>query len=421
MKTFKRPMFRKGGNVGVGIMSGITDRVQAQDGFLPGSTAAMKGAMGVTEEGINLANPLPQARVYPDLVYENIDIDEMVGTPKTQEEYIAQLQKGVGEFGGADPLTTFLLTGGPEIATATSFADAISKLGPANKALLKRLNEEAKFKRDIRLAGTKLGIGADERAEQKRFDLKKLDLSQEQQVKYLNDERAYNRLKDEDKKEYDQAIADKTRKLKKLDEKQRQNFEQNLINQGQAFELKKIKDREEFDMKKLKDQQEFQKELLKEEREAAESYKERDFMETYENNSVQAGNRAKYENEKIQSKMTEKFGSQNAGLAGGPDGDLEKKKKKDNIGKVYYDVNDGKVKKLKRDTATNTYSFEIIDIDTFEKPKPSDKEADAAKTKLQKEKEAADIKKRYQGLYLPDVVDELQEKSKEIPFGGTGA
>ena len=52
MRTFKRPMFRKGGNVGNGIMSGITDRVQAQDGFLPGSTAQMKGAMGVTEEGI---------------------------------------------------------------------------------------------------------------------------------------------------------------------------------------------------------------------------------------------------------------------------------------------------------------------------------------------------------------------------------
>ena len=242
MKTFKRPMFRKGGNVGVGIMSGITDRVHAQDGFLPGGTAAMKGAMGVTEEGINLANPLPQARVYPDLVYENIDIDEMVGTPKTSEEYIEQLQKGVGDYGGLDPATTFLLTAGPDIATAKNFSELIGKLGPANKALIERLNEEAKFKRDIRLAGTKLGIGADERAEQKRFDLKKLDLSQEQQVKYLNDERAYNRLKDEDKKEYDQAIADKTRALKKLDEKQRQDFEQNLINKGQAFELKKIKD-----------------------------------------------------------------------------------------------------------------------------------------------------------------------------------
>ena len=32
-RTFKRPMFRKGGNVGNGIMSGITDRVQAKAGY----------------------------------------------------------------------------------------------------------------------------------------------------------------------------------------------------------------------------------------------------------------------------------------------------------------------------------------------------------------------------------------------------
>jgi len=59
MRTFKRPMFRKGGNVGNGIMTGIVDRTEAQDGYLPGSTAQMKGASGVTEEGIDLANPLP--------------------------------------------------------------------------------------------------------------------------------------------------------------------------------------------------------------------------------------------------------------------------------------------------------------------------------------------------------------------------
>ena len=247
-------MFRKGGNVGVGIMSDITDRVKAQDGFLPGSTAAMKGAMGVTEQGINLANPLPQSRKYPDLVYENIDIDEMVGTPKTTEEYIAELQKGVGKYGGADPLTTFLLTAGPQVAKATGFADAISKLAPANKALLERLDKEAEYQRDLRLAGTKLGIGAEERAEQKRFDLKKLDLSEENQVKYLNDKRAYERMRDEDKKEYDQAAADKARKLAKLDERDRLAAEQNLINQGRAFELEKIKREENFQLKLLEKQ-----------------------------------------------------------------------------------------------------------------------------------------------------------------------
>ena len=31
-RTLKRPMFRKGGNVGVGIMSGITDRTNYENG-----------------------------------------------------------------------------------------------------------------------------------------------------------------------------------------------------------------------------------------------------------------------------------------------------------------------------------------------------------------------------------------------------
>ena len=400
-------MFRKGGNVGVGIMSGITDRVQAQDGFAGEEFTRPSYSRQLTELQAN--TPIPKVSAFTPMEYENINIDEMVGTPKTQEEYIAQLQKGVGEFGGADPLTTFLLTGGPQIATATSFSDAISKLGPANAALLKRLNDEAKFKRDIRLAGTKLGIGAEERADQKTFDLKKLDLSQENQVKYLNDQRKYDQLKDQDKRDLDEVIRIRTRAYQKLDDQERKAYEQKLIDEGRAFELQLIKRKEKL-----------QKDLLDIEKKAAESFSTKDYIKEYEGNSVQAGNRAKYENEKIQTTMTEKFGSQNAGLAGGIHGDLEKKKKKGNIGKVYYDVNDGKFKRLRRDTE-GEFSYEIIDIDTFEKPKPSDKEADATKTKLQKEKDAADIKKRYQGLYLPDVVDELQEKSKEIPFGGTGA
>ena len=87
-------MFRKGGNVGTGIMTGIVDRTQAQEGYLPGSTAEMKGAMGVTERGIDLANPLPKVSEYKPMVYENIDIDSLVSEPKTQAEYIKELREG---------------------------------------------------------------------------------------------------------------------------------------------------------------------------------------------------------------------------------------------------------------------------------------------------------------------------------------
>jgi hypothetical protein len=194
MRTFKRPMFRKGGNVGNGIMSGIVDRVQAQEGFLPGSTAAMKGAMGVTEEGINLARPIPSVTKFKPMEYENINIEEMVGEPKTSAEYIEEIRAGAGDYGGYDPLTSFLLTAGPDVAKATGFADAISRLKPATQELIKQADAKAKYDRDLRLAGVKLGIGAEERAEQKTFDLKKLDLSQENQVKFLNDQRAYEEL-----------------------------------------------------------------------------------------------------------------------------------------------------------------------------------------------------------------------------------
>ena len=34
-RIFKRPMFRKGGNVGTGIMTGIVDRDNLQQGTLP--------------------------------------------------------------------------------------------------------------------------------------------------------------------------------------------------------------------------------------------------------------------------------------------------------------------------------------------------------------------------------------------------
>jgi len=252
-RTFKRPMFRKGGNVGVGIMSGITDRVQARDGFAGEEFSSPLYSRQLTELQAN--KPIDTTiRPFAPMVYENIDIEEMVGTPKTTEEYIAELEKGAGKYGGADPLTTFLLTAGPQVAKATGFADAISKLGPANKALLERLDKEAEYQRDLRLAGTKLGIGAEERAEQKTFDLKKLDLSQENEVKYLNDQRRYDQLVAEDKRNYDEAVRVKTRAYQKLDNEDKQKFEQKLIDEGRAFELEKIKREEEFQLKLLEDQ-----------------------------------------------------------------------------------------------------------------------------------------------------------------------
>ena len=399
MRTFRRPMFRKGGNVGNGIMTGIVDRTEAANGFLPGSTAAMKGASGVTEEGIDLANPLPQISQFKPMEYENIDIAEMVGTPKTSADYIEELRAAAGDYGGLDPLTSFLLTAGPSVAGATGFSDAIQRLQPGTQQLLKDAAAKAKYDRDLRLAGVKLGIGAEDRAEQRTFDLKKLDLSQENQVKFLNDQRAYDDLKDQDKRDYNEAVADKARAYQKLDNQQKKEYEEKLIKEGRAFELKKIKDDQEFREKMIDKQMDVDK-----------SYTEKDFLEVYEGDTLQAKNRADFENNKLKSKFIEKFGSNFDGFLNGPNDPQEstliKKGNNKKVGKVYYDVNTGQAKIYNKKT-DGTYGFQVIDIDTYEKPV-------TPKGKTEKEKDA-EISDRFS--YLNErqkkIIKDIQSRSSD--------
>jgi len=416
MRTFKRPMFRKGGNVGNGIMTGIVDRTEAANGFLPGSTAAMKGASGVTEEGINLANPLPQISEFKPMEYENMDIDALVGTPKTQAEYIEELRAGAGEYGGMDPLTSFLLTAGPSVAGATSFADAVNRLQPATQQLIKGADAKAKYNRDLRMAATKLALGAAEKSEDKRFKLNLQDMDQENQVKFLNDQRDYARLEKQDKRDYDEAVAAKARAYQKLDEQERKDYEQDMINQGRAFELEQIKRKEEFELEKIKDDQEFRERIvdkqLEAEREAREEekkYTEKDFLKVYEGDTLQAKNRADFENNKLKTKVLEKFGSQFEGFLNGPNDPQEstmiKKGNNKKVGKVYYDVNIGKFKIYNKKT-DGTYDFQLIkDIDTYTIP-----DAPAGSTQAEKD---AKIDKRFE--ILSDDQRKILEEIRNRP------
>jgi hypothetical protein len=423
MRTFKRPMFRKGGNVGVGIMTGIVDRTEAANGFLPGSTAEMKGASGVTEEGIDLANPLPTVSEFKPMVYENMDIDALVGTPKTQAEYIEELRAGAGDYGGMDPLTSFLLTAGPSVAGATSFADAVNRLQPATQQLIKGADAKAKYNRDLRMAATKLALGAEEKSEDKRFKLNLQDMDQENQVKFLNDQRAYARLETQDKRDYDEAVTAKARAYQKLDDQQKKEYEQRLIDQGRAFELEQIKRKEEFELEKIRDDQEFRERIIdkqldaeREAKEEAKRYTEKDFIEVYEGDTLQAKNRAEFENEKLKTKILEKFGSQFDGFLNGPNDPQEstliKKGNNKKVGKVYYDVNTGEVKIYNKKT-DGTYGFQVIDIETYVKP-------DAPKGSTKAEKDA-EIDKRFDVLSDEQrrIIEEIQ-KNKPDDFG-TGA
>ena len=369
-------MFRKGGNVGDGIMTGIVDRsMHAEDPIVTGN----------------------------DPFLSNVDI----GQPKTQAEYIEEIRAGAGDYGGMDPLTSFLLTAGPSVAGATGFADAVNRLQPATQQLIKGADAKAKYDRDVRMAGTKLALADEQKFDDRRFNLalkaddrSYQDFLKDDERSYLagikkddrlynkelikderkfnldliQDSRAYDKLQLEDKREYDAKILDEAKIYQDMKDEEKREYEQKLIQEGRAFELEKIVRAEDF-----------QKEIMAEERELDKRYTEKDFIEVYEGDTLQANNRAKFENSKLKTKFIEKFGSNFDGFLNGPNDPQEstliKKGNNKKVGKVYYDVNTGEAKIYNKKT-DGTFGFQVIDIDTYVKP-----DAPEGSTKAEKDAE----------------------------------
>tara|TARA_R100000734_G_C3312266_1_gene103256 strand:+ start:384 stop:1754 length:1371 start_codon:yes stop_codon:yes gene_type:complete len=454
MRTFKRPMFRKGGNVGNGIMTGITDRVQAQDGFLPGSTAEMKGASGVTEEGIELAFPisskvnvpdttgsiklgLPDDRPVPKYLSEEYTgglTEADLGTPKTTAEYLAELKEGAGEYGGMDPLTSFLLTAGPSVAGATGFADAIGRLQPATQQLIKEADAKAKYDRDLRRAAVNLGLQEEQKFDDRRFNLlvkaddreyqkfltddernylaevkaddriynkELIKNEREFNLELLKDQREYARLTEEDKRDYQEQIDAKARAYAKLDKEKQREYEEKLIKEGRAFELQQIIRKEEFQLK-----------LLNKELDANDPFNQKNLAKVYfeeYKSKAPANNRATYEADNIKAEMIEKVGANNVDqdplVGGGIHVSLENKKKNKNLGKVYYDVDTGEVKQLRK-TKDGEFKFDIIDLETYVKP-----ETPEVTTKDE------DISKRFDYLNPGQrkFLEDLKQKTDDTP------
>jgi len=369
---------------------------------------------------------------------ENPFVSEVdIGTPKTQAEYIEEIQAGAGGYGGYDPLTSFLLTAGPSVAGATGFADAINRLQPATKQLIEQADKKAKFDRDVRMAGTKLALGDAQKFDDRRFNLalkaddrsyqdflkddersylagiKKDDrIYNEKLIKderkfnldLIQDSRAYDKLQLEDKREYDAKILDEAKIYQDMKDEEKREYEQKLIKEGRQFELEKIIRAEDF-----------QKEIMAEERALDKRYTEKDFIEVYEGDTLQAKNRADFENKKLKTKILEKFGSQFEGFINGPNDITEQQllKNKDNkkLGKVYYDVNTGKIKRFRK--TTEGYVFEEIDIDTFVEEEPP-----KGSTKAEKD---AEIDERFK--FLSDdqkrMFEEIQKNKPDAFDIGT--
>ena len=273
-RIFKRPMFRKGGNVGTGIMTGIVDRGNYQDGTDPmiGETDQFpdpikryknEASTLNTQADNNFYTPLPKEDIDP-VMTTKADMKmpaDLFPKPDFGEErdsayYIDQLKKGGGEYGGMDPLTSFLLTAGPAITKATSFGDAISKLGPANQALIEQANKKAEYLRELGLTGTKMSLANQEKIAGRKYDYGiSLNDKQYSYASKMNDrlygekvtakqwaKEAQNRKEDLNREDWLTEQAAIRAKASLADKKA---YDLEMSNLGLENDLKKIKQQEE--------------------------------------------------------------------------------------------------------------------------------------------------------------------------------
>ena len=137
-RVFRRPMFRKGGPINDGIMTGIVDREQYGNGF-PGP--GLNNPYLIPQRGTDTSQPMN----LPDLksiTKENIDL----------------LTEAAGPRGGFDPLTTLLLQYGPQAAMETRGGSTLRNLIAAGEKPIENLiagkQKEDDFLRSIRTQAT---------------------------------------------------------------------------------------------------------------------------------------------------------------------------------------------------------------------------------------------------------------------------
>ena len=187
-RVFKRPMFRRGGNVGSGIMTGIVDRSMHKENPFVTGNQGMKTDFGKEAEILNQTYDNNSFVPYPPTEQEIKDTSPVLTTEANREmpadlfpkpdfgpergvDYFKDiLMQGGGEYGGMDPLTSFLLTAGPQIAKSTSFGDAIANLAPANKQLIEQANKKAEYLRKIGLTASEMSLNNQSKIEGREYD-----------------------------------------------------------------------------------------------------------------------------------------------------------------------------------------------------------------------------------------------------------
>ena len=389
-KKFKRPMFRRGGNVGTGIMTGIVDRTRASTGY-PNPLEDTLNTVQAPKSDYDFSFSAPTFDVP-----ESRSLDNLI-----QEREKALM--GATEYKSFDPLTRFLLTFGPAYATETRGGGGIGRaLAASQKPLaemIKEKDEEAKFKRGIRLKAVDSAISARDVTEKEIRDVKRLQEKANTEAENLARE-AKNKVlaaKDLSESQRDKALAE-------IEARKNAQIEVN-------------------------------KETAKLEAETKDPFDSPVYSAQYENLSKEIEGATPNVVDRATNFRMDKaddlraaVGASRSISGGVATFDVSDPNNKEALkqyrNKVVYDPFDDNYKYIVFDKDTKQYSFQPYE--TIEEVKIAFADSDPAGTTSSNvaQETEEDKKKRLEksyGFYLPDVIKNIQEKDKEIPIGGTGA
>ena len=379
-KVFKRPMFRKGGSVNEGIMTGIVDRENhAENPFVGGQRG-----MGVnTDFNLEERNTSPQMNL-PDLktmTKENIDL----------------LLEAAGDRGGYDPLTQFLLQYGPAAAKQTgggTFANLIAAAEKPVESMIAAKQKEDDFLRSIRTQATGAAMKRRSELEQADIDNRFREKLADKQIS-ANQEIAMKQIA----ATMQEARLDHERALQRQAEKSKLDYENRsrLLEEGRDLERLSPIEKVERDLEKGKYTQEYE-DTTKEKRRSSYEHIYRNEIATKFGESKVGGhiNVDVSNQDKVNSIMRKKI------KAGGAE-------------KIYYNVNDGKTYVLIQEGKQAVLkpinlTGEKEQITEFTEIIPGGTETI---------KETKDFS--YFNEAQKKKIKELQEETKELPFGGSGA
>jgi hypothetical protein len=368
-------MFRKGGNVGVGIMSEIQDRKPFQIGSNPFENplqmgrAADQGLLGLKEQVTE--------REVPDF-----------GEERDTAYYLEKLKSGLGEDTSFDPFTQYLLTAGPAVAKATGFADAISRLEKPNLALIEAQEARAKRDRDLGLAAADLSIRRGETLEERKQDYEKTKREQEFTLdKFKQETDRLLKLQSNDFSQEEKLLGLKFAQEGTMFDRQA-DLEKNLLKIKAAQESNLFDKKQKARFKELEMQYENALELLREEQKLISG-----IDNTIKEDAAKGYSDGKYATkseairiETWKQKTTTELRDQNQLVAAEP---LDPKvvsndkkfaakarelgKKGNNVNRIYYDWTNDVQYQLVRDG--KEYKFEVYDQGT-----ETEKDGDITKT-----------------------------------------